>query len=57
MFCFGKILYLLRNFEAVLLSPDFVDLCKNNPSLVAELNLARAEYTKEANRQNKKKKQ
>jgi hypothetical protein len=48
---------LYRNFEAVLMSSDFVDLCKNSPTLVAELNIARAEYTKEFNRQNKKKKQ
>lgn len=47
---------LYSNFEAVITSPDFVDLCKENPALVAEFNLAHAERMKEYSRPTKKKK-
>jgi len=46
----------VSNFEAVITSPEFVDLCKANPALVAEFNIAHAERMKDYSRPSKKKK-
>lgn len=49
--------FAVLNFEAVITSSDFVELCKASPMLVAEFNLAHADYMKEhATRPTKKKK-
>jgi len=48
--------FAVMNFEAVITSSDFAELCKANPLLVAEFNLAHAERMKEHARPAKKKK-
>lgn len=48
--------FAVTNFEAVITSKGFVELCEGNPSLVAEFNLAHANHVKETIRPTKKKK-